>query len=166
VWLAGHDHLTGLPNRRSLEVHLETALRQARDTSKLTAFIFVDIDNFKRVNDDFGHDVGDQLLKDFVTRLRTAIGDAGIIARLAGDEFAIILDEVTSRQNLEDILEDCFASIRSPFDLNTPSLTITCSAGAALCAGDEQISEVLRITDKAMYRAKHDGKNRYSIVHI
>jgi diguanylate cyclase (GGDEF)-like protein len=165
-WLAGHDHLTGLPNRRNLENYLQAALSHARVKNHFAAFVFIDIDDFKRVNDKFGHDAGDQLLKDFAQRLGSSLGEEAVVARLAGDEFAILLEDVASRDSLDKILGTVLETMRQPFDCAARSLAITCSAGAALCAGEEPMTEVLRIADKAMYRAKHDGKDRFRIVHI
>jgi diguanylate cyclase (GGDEF)-like protein len=165
-WLAGHDHLTGLPNRRNLENYLQAALSHARVKNHFAAFVFIDIDDFKRVNDKFGHDAGDQLLKDFAKRLGSSLGEEAVVARLAGDEFAILLEDVASRDSLDKILGTVLETMRQPFDCAARSLAITCSAGAALCAGEEPMTEVLRIADKAMYRAKHDGKDRFRIVHI
>jgi diguanylate cyclase (GGDEF)-like protein len=165
-WLAGHDHLTGLPNRRFLEDNLQAVLTLVRAVGDFAAFVFIDIDNFKAVNDKFGHDVGDQLLRDFSLRLEACLGDEVIFARLAGDEFGIIFKDVSSQNDLSNILEQLLDRMREPFDCAAQSLSITCSAGAALCAGDEPMTEVLRIADKAMYHSKHDGKNRFHIVHI
>ena len=165
-WLAEHDHLTGLPNRRNLEDVLEKSLMRVRGTRRFIAFAFVDIDDFKNVNDTHGHDVGDDLLKAFANRMRLALGEEGIVARLAGDEFAVVMDGVESAEDLERDMASLMEEMRQPFgDVSVP-VTVTCSAGVAICAGDEPITEVLRIADKAMYRAKHDGKNRFNIVHI
>ena len=165
-WLAEHDHLTGLPNRRNLENVLEKSLKSVRGTSRFIAFAFLDIDDFKKVNDTHGHDVGDALLKAFADRLRQSLGGEGIVARLAGDEFAVVMDGVESAEDLHSDLVSLMEEMRQPFgDVSVP-VTVTCSAGVAICAGDERITEVLRIADKAMYRAKHDGKNRFNVVHI
>jgi diguanylate cyclase (GGDEF)-like protein len=165
-WLAEHDNLTGLPNRRGLDDLLEALLKRTRVGKTLAAFVFIDIDDFKRVNDVYGHNQGDVLLKRFASRLQDSVAESGIVSRLAGDEFAILLEGLDSESELRVQLDAVFESMREPFDFNEPPLHITCSAGATLCAGEEQVTDVLRITDKAMYRAKHDGKNRYTIVHI
>ena len=165
-WLAQHDHLTGLPNRRNLEEILQQSLNHVRDTQAFVAFAFVDIDNFKEINDNHGHDVGDGLLKAFGQRMRLSLGESGIVARLAGDEFGVVMDRVESAEALERDVALMMEHMRQPFDDIAIPSSITCSAGIAICEGDEPITEVLRIADRAMYRAKHDGKNRYNVVHI
>jgi diguanylate cyclase (GGDEF)-like protein len=165
-WLAEHDNLTGLTNRRGLDAQLEAALARTRLTNMFSGFVFIDIDDFKRVNDSYGHDQGDVLLKDFAARIQSSLDEGSLVARLAGDEFAILIETVESSADLQAKLDLVMEAIRRPFELPPHSLRITCSAGAALCSGQEQVTEVLRIADRAMYRAKHDGKNRFSIVHI
>ena len=165
-WLAQHDHLTGLPNRRNLEDILEKSLENVRGKGAFVAFAFVDIDDFKNVNDQHGHDVGDELLKAFAQRMRQSLGDVGVVARLAGDEFAVVMDSIDSAEHLKDSCDKLMTAMHRPFNDLSPAISVTCSAGIAICAGDEPITEVLRIADKAMYRAKHDGKNRYNVVHI
>jgi diguanylate cyclase (GGDEF)-like protein len=165
-WLAEHDNLTGLTNRRGLDAHLHEALVRTQLANKLSGFVFIDIDEFKSVNDTYGHDQGDLLLKEFATRVQSSLGEDSLVARLAGDEFAILIESVESAEDLKAKLNLVFECVRRPFELPSHTLRITCSAGAALCSGQEQVTEVLRITDKAMYRAKHDGKNRFTIVHI
>jgi diguanylate cyclase (GGDEF)-like protein len=163
IWLADHDHLTGLPNRRNLEQQMAASLTRAQKTSTPAGFVFIDIDDFKAVNDSRGHDAGDVLLQAFVTRLQSAVRDQGIVARLAGDEFAVVLDSVASSAELESILDHVMCEVRKPFDVSAEAITVTCSAGAVLCGGDEAITDILRTTDKAMYRAKHSGKNQFRI---
>ena len=163
IWLSEHDHLTGLPNRRNLEEHLEGALARARDSHTPAAFVFIDIDFFKLVNDTWGHDVGDTLLQDFVTRLDATLGGLGMVARLAGDEFAAVLNDVSSDDELTRILDRLMAEVRKPFNLQASTISVTCSAGAVLCLGDERVTDILLTTDKAMYRAKHAGKNCFRI---
>jgi len=164
-WLAEHDHLTGLPNRRALESVLKKSLARARKTRTQLAFAFVDIDDFKVVNDTRGHSVGDQLLQSFAARMRQTMDNRGVVARLSGDEFALILDDVTSAEGIRHSLDMFMQSMRRPFDDGDTLLSVTCSAGVAICSGHEAVSEVLKIADNGMYRAKHDGKNRYTIVH-
>jgi len=166
IWLADHDHLTGVPNRRNLEQQLATSLTRARKNRTPAGFVFIDIDDFKAVNDSRGHDAGDVLLQAFVTRLQSTVGNRGLVARLAGDEFAVVLDSVSSKAELESILDHLMQEVRKPFDVSAAAITVTCSAGAVLCSGDEAITDILRTTDKAMYRAKHAGKNCYRITPV
>jgi diguanylate cyclase (GGDEF)-like protein len=166
IWLADHDHLTGLPNRRNLEEQMKTSLTMARKNHTPVAFVFIDIDDFKNVNDSRGHDAGDVLLQAFVSRLELAVANRGIVARLSGDEFAIVLNRVAWQTDLDSILENVMSEVRKPFFDLAEAISITCSAGAVLCQGDEAITDILSTTDKAMYRAKHAGKNCYRIASL
>ena len=164
VWLAEHDHLTGMPNRRSLEHELETVLRHSRERKAFSAFVFIDIDDFKAVNDNHGHEVGDALLINFAKRIRSIVDSGAVVARIAGDEFAIVIDHVDSILAMTRLMEAIFANMRRPFNDELPPVSVTCSAGAVVTDGTQPISEVMRMADRAMYRAKHDGKNRFNVV--
>ncbi len=163
VWLTEHDYLTGMPNRSKLESYLEACLNDAKENGHLTAFVFIDIDYFKTVNDTYGHDIGDALLVNFAKRVRHSLPESVLLARIAGDEFSIVIEDVQSREHLDDLLREVFNSMQRPFNHNTPDLKITCSAGAVLTDGSEKVEEVMRFADKAMYQAKYDGRNRYLI---
>lgn len=165
-WLAEHDHLTGAPNRRQMERDLEDALRLARERHRLAGFVFLDIDWFKRINDDYGHDVGDVILTRFVERVRSVVGSRALVARIAGDEFAIVASDLDSAQNLRELMEQIFASLKTPFNESSPSISLSCSAGCVVTDGNQPLGEIMRVADKAMYRAKHDGRNRFEIVEL
>ena len=163
VWLTEHDYLTGMPNRSMLESYLNNSLEAAKRDGTFVAFVFIDIDYFKTVNDTYGHDIGDALLVNFAKRIRHSLPESVLVARIAGDEFSIVIDDVKSREHLDDLLQEVFRAMQRPFNHNTPDLNITCSAGAVLTDGSEKVEEVMRFADKAMYQAKFEGRNRFLI---
>jgi diguanylate cyclase (GGDEF)-like protein len=163
VWLTEHDYLTGMPNRSKLESYLDETLETAKRDGRLVSFVFIDIDYFKKVNDTYGHDIGDALLVNFAKRVRHSLPENVLVARIAGDEFAIVIDEVKDQNHLDDLMKEVFHAMQRPFNHNTPDLAITCSAGAVLTDGSERVEEVMRFADKAMYQAKYEGRNRYLI---
>lgn len=164
TWLAEHDHLTGAPNRVALERMLRETLQGARDRNRAAGFVFIDIDDFKNVNDRFGHEAGDKLLVHFVQRLQNAVDSLGEIARIAGDEFAIVLRNVQSMEQFDEVMRAVFQSMQRPFDYLSSDMFITVSAGGVLTRGHEDAFEVMRIADRVMYRVKHEGKNGFQRV--
>lgn len=163
LWLSEHDYLTGMPNRAKLEASLAECLASAQDSGSLVAFAFIDIDNFKNVNDTYGHDTGDAVLVNFVKRIRNSLPDVALVARIAGDEFAILLNDINSDARLQELMDEVFSSMQRPFRRSEHEIAVTCSAGCVITDGTERPEEILRIADKAMYRAKHEGRNRYLV---
>ena len=163
VWLTEHDYLTGMPNRAKLQKTLNEVIQNAREGDTLLAFVFIDIDYFKNVNDTFGHAVGDELLVNFIKRIRHSLPESALVARIAGDEFAILMRDVKSELHLRELMDEVFNSMKRPFTHDGASLEITCSAGCVLTDGSEIPDEVLRIADKSMYQAKHEGRNCYRV---
>ncbi len=161
-----HDHLTGLPNRRALMNRLEEAIGKAQCTGQLLAVMFIDLDGFKQVNDTFGHDQGDALLRRFTDRLRSAVRESDFVARLAGDEFVVVLEWAGSQHaDLASMGEailgrvgDSGAGLGLPVDLS-------CSIGLATYRPDalETAKDLLSRADAAMYEAKTLGKRRLVI---
>jgi diguanylate cyclase (GGDEF)-like protein len=127
------------------------------------AFVFIDIDHFKEVNDTFGHEIGDALLVNFVKRIRNSLPEQALVARIAGDEFAILLKELKDESHLTDLMNEVFSSMKRPFSHQQAELAITCSAGCVLTDGSEQPDEVMRVADKVMYQAKHEGRARFLV---
>ncbi len=151
--MAHHDALTGLPNRHCFEQHLDRALAQAdRDTAEI-AVMFIDLDNFKQVNDRFGHPVGDRLLVEVAARLRTATRAADTVARFGGDEFIVLV--ANGGNGAERVLARLGEIMAVPVDIDGIRLFVTASVGYAVyprharCGGD-----LLRAADQAMYRSK------------
>jgi diguanylate cyclase (GGDEF)-like protein len=163
VWFAEHDFLTGMPNRAKLQESLAESVARAREKGVLTGFVFIDIDHFKNVNDTYGHDVGDEVLVNFVKRIRHSLPESALVARIAGDEFAVLFHELEKEAQLKELMEEVFAAMQRPFKREDIDIPITCSAGCVLTDGSAHPDEVMRIADKAMYRAKFEGRNRFLV---
>lgn len=158
-----HDPLTGLPNRLSLIERADQLLEGARRDQSQTALLFLDIDNFKEVNDSFGHIVGDQLLEAVAARLSSAFDAADTIGRIGGDEFVILVGAASRSVDPQELAEHLLELIRAnPFDLEGRSVTVTGSIGIAI--GDVGgATDLLRNADVALYQAKAEGKNRAAL---
>lgn len=169
--MAFFDTLTQLPNRRLLSDRLEKALAAARNGGHFGALLFLDLDNFKPLNDTWGHAVGDQVLAQVASRLKMCVRQTDTVARMGGDEFVVILGEVAptakaARHHAEQVAEKILQEQTAPFELGAGPLfegvchQCTASIGAVLFSGDEtQASELLRLADRAMYAAKSAGGN-------
>jgi diguanylate cyclase (GGDEF)-like protein len=165
VFLATHDPLTGLPNRTLILDRVEQMLVRSRRSQAPVAVLFVDLDNFKSINDTLGHGAGDRLLKAVAARLRGAIRETDALGRLGGDEFVVIAEGMSLAAGPELIAERLLEALTQPFKLDeseTARLAVTASVGIAMGAR-ETAEELLRDADVAMYRAKWDGKNRYIV---
>ena len=165
-----HDPLTGLPNRLLFSDRLEQALARASRRKEPIAMLFMDLDNFKVVNDSLGHEVGDGLLKAVASRLRTQLRPEDTIARLGGDEFAVLLEGVASLSDATEVAERIAQILRAPFPLLegqekvvTSSMGISLSTPEAPSGEDVQENMLLRNADTAMYQAKVNGKARYEV---
>jgi diguanylate cyclase (GGDEF)-like protein len=165
AFLATHDALTGLPNRTLILDRVEQMLVRSRHTQAPVAALFVDLDNFKSINDTLGHGVGDELLRAVAARLDGVVRDIDALGRLGGDEFVIVAEGMSLDAGPEVIAERLHEALKQPFELpgaEQNRLTVTASVGIA--AGDRiSAEELLRDADIAMYRAKWDGKNRYVV---
>lgn len=162
-FLATRDVLTGLPNRMLLHDRLELGLANAvRKASKL-AFMFIDLDRFKSINDTLGHDVGDELLKRVAGRLSACVRASDTVARLGGDEFAIILENLsTDGQEAQSVAEKMIASLAAPMQIGENQLNTSCSLGISVYPTDGEDSQTLmKHADVAMYDAKAKGRNNY-----
>jgi two-component system cell cycle response regulator len=156
------DSLTGLYNRRYLEAHLEKLLEKNRQDRKSLAVLMVDIDNFKSVNDTYGHNVGDEILKVFAQRLKDGLRPTDLIARLGGEEFTVILPDVT-KERAHMVAERLRRNIaQDPITCSAPegALNITTSIGGALIDYEPHtVAEALERADKMLYKAKEEGRN-------
>jgi diguanylate cyclase (GGDEF)-like protein len=164
-FLATHDALTGLPNRTLILDRVEQMLARSARSQTPVAALFIDVDNFKSINDTLGHAVGDELLQAVTARLNGVIRDADALGRLGGDEFVVISEELSMSVGPELIAERLLDALKHPFNLGADKatrVTVTASIGIAM---GERISaeDLLRDADIAMYRAKWDGKNRYVV---
>ncbi|MCZ4293458.1 GGDEF domain-containing protein [Vibrio sinaloensis] len=168
--LAYLDQLTGLANRWSFESWAAGKLEEQKNSNKVTAMVFLDIDNFKAINDTYGHDVGDRVLQHLANRLKNNIRNKDrqtdrhdySIARFAGDEFVLLLYDVNSIKDLEGILKRICHLFSDSYQASERINELTVSAGVALYPQDAtNLPELTRCADKAMYAAKHKGKNQY-----
>lgn len=161
---AYHDALTGLPNRLLVKDHLEIALASARRHGEAVAVLFLDLDDFKRVNDSLGHSVGDELLQAVARRLQKHLRRGDTIGRLGGDEFTLVLPDIDHEDTAVRIAEKVLDLVARPFELTDTRLDITTSIGISLFPADgEDVETLLRSADTAMYRAKELGRNTYQL---
>ena len=159
--LAHYDALTDLPNRAKFQEHLRQELASIADGEQL-AVHYIDIDEFKGVNDTLGHLVGDELLKSIATSLSQCVGEDDLVARLGGDEFAIVQGKVTSVDRVIDLVARVFDAIREPFNCMGHRLTTNASVGIAMAPQDGTTPEqILKSADLAMYAAKSVGRRTY-----
>ncbi|HEX8565790.1 MAG TPA: EAL domain-containing protein [Pyrinomonadaceae bacterium] len=161
---ASHDALTGLPNRASYTRKLEQALERSKETGKLIAVLFLDLDGFKLVNDSLGHVVGDDLLKGTAARLLECLRGRDTVARLGGDEFTILLEDLPDISQAVRVAERIKQRLSEPFELAGQEIFIGTSIGIATSEiAYADTSEILRDADAAMYQAKARGKGCYVV---
>ena len=159
---ANHDQLTGLPNRNLLSDRLEQAIRQAARNSQFAVVAFIDLDNFKFINDSLGHLVGDELLVEIARRLRACLRDTDTVSRYGGDEFVLVLTGYYQIGPVVRLLERVTEEIARPLLIQGRELFVTCSIGVAHYPVDgEDAQTLLRHADAAMYLAKERGKNNF-----
>jgi len=161
--LAYVDSLTEISNRNLFEYDFNSILEECKNNNKKGALIFIDIDNFKQVNDIFGHDYGDILLKVFSQILNISIKDYGKVYRLSGDEFIILVNKFSSKKELQDICENLLESCKEPFEIKDEQIYISVSMGIAIFPDDSSDKNQLKkFIDLSMYYSKNTGKNRYT----
>jgi diguanylate cyclase (GGDEF)-like protein/PAS domain S-box-containing protein len=161
--LAFHDPLTLLANRSLFRNRVQHSLALAQRARQQVAVVFLDLDNFKNVNDSLGHDAGDRLLQTAAQRLVMCTRSADTVARLGGDEFAILLEGIADPADVERIAGTIIDSFKQPLALDGNDLTITTSMGVALSQDDDDTEQLLRNADIAMYSAKAAGKGRFVV---
>ena len=159
---AENDSLTGLPNRALFYDRLGMAMTRSRRSKNLMALLYVDIDDFKKINDSLGHAAGDELLRWFANRLSQSVRAADTVARLGGDEFTVILENLTSREVAQRVVDKLMAALRRPFETDQNDIEPKASVGIAYFTdGDMKADELVKQADAALYRAKQNGRNRY-----
>lgn len=162
--MAYFDQLTDLPNRILLSDRLNHMLAKGQRYKEIAAILFLDIDNFKHINDTVGHDEGDNMLKDVAKRLNKHVRACDTLARHGGDEFIILIQDLKKAENVINIVERIFSEFNEPFILNGQEFFITTSIGISIYPDDgEDKDTLLKNADIAMYRAKEDGKNTYQL---
>ncbi len=160
--LAHHDALTDLPNRLLLNERLEQAIKHAGRHSTQFAIIFLDLDNFKHINDSLGHTFGDQLLYDVANQLIDTVRQDDTVARIGGDEFVLIMEDIERPISAATAAEKVMSIFSQPFHLQEHEVRVTASLGISLYPRDgETASELLSNADAAMYRAKQEGRDNY-----
>jgi diguanylate cyclase (GGDEF)-like protein len=165
--IALHDPLTGLPNRLLLEQRLEHAALRARRSNTNAAILFVDLDRFKQVNDTYGHHVGDELLLAVAHRLTNLIRPGDTVARVSGDEFVFLCEDLQSAADAEIVARRIDRAFAAPFVLSSTELTISASVGMAYAGPGEDISaELVDQADMAMYQAKRKGGAGHQVIDL
>lgn len=166
-WRVGHDVLTGLPNRAFLSDLLDQALAFSRQENIPLAVCMLDLDGFKAVNDGYGHASGDLLLVEVARRLRDIVRGEDVVARLAGDEFVLVLRYVRDLPELRAALNRVLGALSAPYSVQGKALNVFASIGVTLFPNDDEDAEtLLRHADQAMYVAKQSGRNRFHLFDV
>jgi diguanylate cyclase (GGDEF)-like protein len=161
-YLAHYDGLTSLPNRFLFKEFLDLALRNARRHRKKFAVFFLDLDKFKDINDTFGHEAGDHVLKETAQRLRGCLRQTDKIARMGGDEFYILIEDLNDGQYAADVARKLLEEASRPLYIGDQQRQLSVSIGIGIYPDDGKNGQtLLKNADSAMYRAKHLGKNGY-----
>lgn len=163
---AQHDFLTDLPNPVLLNDRITQAIALARRNEKEVAVLFLDLDHFKEVNDSLGHAVGDQLLQSIAKRLKASVRESDTVGRKGGDEFVVLLSEITNADDAARSAEKICAAVAEMHADSGHELLVTASIGISIYPRDgEDVADLLQSADKAMYQAKKSGRNQYSFSH-
>jgi diguanylate cyclase (GGDEF)-like protein len=164
AFMATHDALTGLPNRTLIVDRLEQMLLRSRHSQSPVAALFIDLDNFKSINDTLGHAAGDELLQAVAARLDGVVRDVDGLGRLGGDEFVVIAADMSLIAGPELVAERLLDALKEPVKLGEEQAQVTVTASIGIATGDRaSAGELLRDADIAMYRAKWGGRNRYVV---
>ncbi|HZW13452.1 MAG TPA: diguanylate cyclase [Noviherbaspirillum sp.] len=165
--LAQHDPLTDLPNRALYNDRLRQALLKVRRENGSLAVIYFDLDKFKPVNDTYGHEVGDLLLKAVAARVRGCLRESDTVARVGGDEFVVLLPSISAEADAVTVANNILLQLNTPFDIDGHTLNISGSFGIATYPSDGQDeASLIRCADRAMYQAKQDGRNKIQVHEI
>jgi diguanylate cyclase (GGDEF)-like protein len=165
-YLAQYDPLTGIPNRQFFNDQLKRATARARRDGRKVTLLFLDLDEFKVVNDTLGHDTGDRLLKEVADRIRRTVRTGDVVARLGGDEFAVLLEGLAGPREVEVVAKGLLDIVSRPYHIAERQLTITTSIGITMYPNDHADTQMLlKNADIAMYQAKGNGKNNFTFFH-
>lgn len=161
--MATRDDVTGLHNRPFFVESLRHALAQAERHQRAMALLLIDVDRFKQVNDSLGHAAGDRVLREMGARIAGCVRASDIVARLGGDEFIVLLEDIRSREAVQEVAEKIVTAAAQPCLIDARALSLSASIGIATAPEDgTDAQQLLRCADIAMYRAKHQGRNGYS----
>ena len=161
AYWAAHDHLTGLPNRRYLDNYLASTFGPRRRASDRLVVIFLDLDDFKPVNDEHGHQIGDEVLRTIARRLRNTSREDELVARYGGDEFVVVTRKLRTAHDVSLLVERILSAVRTPIAGLSPSpIVVGASIGVGVAGEGDDPAEVLRRADAASYRAKREGKDQ------
>ena len=160
-FMAKHDTLTGLPNRAMLEEHMQVAIAKARRNQTLAAVVFIDLDSFKAINDNFGHHVGDQLLIEVANCLKEHVREGDTVSRLGGDEFVVLIEDLVDATEVAAVIERVFGCVGRYYRIGDYQTYVTWSGGVAIYPQDGNDAQTLiKHADTAMYQAKASGANQ------
>jgi len=164
IWRqANYDLLTGLPNRLMFQDRVEQEFKKSHRTKLPFAILFLDLDNFKEVNDTLGHTYGDMLLKKVSLRIINCVRETDTVARFGGDEFIILLSDITEKERVSRVIEEILLIVSKPLEINEETFFISVSIGVTFFPEDgEDLETLTKNADQAMYAAKNAGRNRYS----
>ena len=155
------DSLTKLPNRRAFELQLDSAAKRSTRTGTSFALAYIDLDHFKPINDQHGHHIGDVVLLKAAQRLNTAVRGCDFVARIGGDEFVAIIEDIKSNDDITPIAERIVKSIKETFAVNQLKIEISCSVGIAIFPKDGDTEKLMVCADAAMYKAKEGGRDQF-----
>jgi len=162
IYQANFDQLTGLLNRHYMQSYMSSAFTRARRSRKKVALLFLDLDNFKSINDTLGHDVGDEVLKQTAVRLRDLLRESDTPARTGGDEFTVLLESLEKNVHAEVVARKLINVFKQPFVVNGREVYTTASIGISIYPDDGQsLDQLMQYADMAMYQAKEDGRNTF-----
>lgn len=165
--LAYHDTLTELPNRRLFHDRLDQAMTRSMRRHTMVALFYLDVDHFKGINDTLGHDNGDLLLQEFGRRLSEAVRASDTVARMGGDEFTVIMEDIALAADAEAVAVKILEAVRKPFILGNVCLQVTTSIGIALYSGESFSQDyVIKVSDDALYQSKQRGRNTHSLIYV
>ncbi|OQX73663.1 MAG: hypothetical protein B6D59_04895, partial [Campylobacteraceae bacterium 4484_4] len=165
--LAHYDKLTTLPNRNYFQSYIEKVYERCRREKREFALLFIDLDGFKNINDTFGHEAGDLLLQEVAVRLKRCVRASDFIARLGGDEFTIIIENITSSDEIAAVCNKIIHEVNEEYQIGKEIAYVSCSIGIAHYPyNGDNVSELMKNSDLAMYYAKENGKNNYQFYNL
>ncbi|MCW8962352.1 MAG: GGDEF domain-containing protein [Gammaproteobacteria bacterium] len=162
--LSGHDHLTGLQNRKSLMEHLELNFEVAKRHNQKGALLYIDLDGFKSINDNYGHHAGDEFLRIISQEMKAFLRESDVLARIGGDEFIVVLLSVDSDEEVQVVARKLLRKLSAEYDIGAATVSASASIGIGFFPAEGMsVDSLIKIADEAMYQAKESGKNRFYV---